>query len=229
MKKLVLFDIDGTLVRVEGISRHALIQALRNVYGKEGSAATYSFAGKMDGVIIYEVMRESGMLDNHIGERFEEVKQTYIDIFKQSAVESHVQILDGVISLLEELANHNDVVLGLLTGNFEDSGRHKLELSGINHYFPFGAFAEDGHERIDLPEVAVERAYRETGKRFSGKDVVIIGDTEHDVRCAKVLNSKCIAVATGHYSTESLEAGNPDHVVENLSDIERIKTLILSD
>ncbi|ACF14102.1 Haloacid dehalogenase domain protein hydrolase [Chloroherpeton thalassium ATCC 35110] len=229
MRKLVLFDIDGTLVKVEGISRNALIEALRKVYGSEGSAATYSFAGKMDGVIIYEVMRESGLLDNHIQARFEDVKQTYIDIFKQCAEQNHVQLLDGVVALLDELAAHSDVVLGLLTGNFEDSGRHKLALSGINHYFSFGAFAEDGHERIDLPEVAVDRAYHRTGKRFTGKDVVIIGDTEHDVRCAKVLNSKCIAVATGYYSIESLEAGKPDHVVENLRDTTRIKEMILSE
>lgn len=227
MKKLVLFDIDGTLVRIEGISRNALIEALRQTYGTEGDAATRSFAGKMDGVIIHEILYESGLKSNDIAQKFEEVKKAYIEIFKARAQKEHVKILSGVRALLETLASHNDVFLGLLTGNFEDSGRHKLKLSDLNHFFSFGAFAEDGFVRNDLPEVAVERAYSITKKNFEEKQVVIIGDTEHDVKCAKVLNSKCIAVATGHYSFEALHAEDPDYTLHDLSQTKHVLELIL--
>ncbi|NTW48355.1 MAG: HAD family hydrolase [Chlorobiales bacterium] len=228
MRKLVLFDIDGTLVNVEGISRAALIEALRQVYGTEGNAASHSFAGKMDGVIIYEVMQGSGLDDKDIQQRFEQVKQSYIDIFKQTSRKEHVTLLAGVVELLQALSGRDDVAIGLLTGNFEASGRHKLALPGINQYFPFGAFAEDGYHRTELPAVAIERAYQHTGKRFSGKDVVIIGDTEHDVRCANVLDSKCIAVATGHYTLNSLQACNPDTAFESLVNTSDVLDAIFS-
>lgn len=228
MRKLVLFDIDGTLVNVEGISRAALIEALRLVYGTEGTAASHSFAGKMDGVIIYEVMRDSGLDDKEIEQRFEQVKQSYIDIFKQTSRREHVTLLSGIVELLEALSGRDDVAVGLLTGNFEESGRHKLRLPGINNHFAFGAFAEDGYYRTELPAVAIERAYQHTGMRFSGKDVVIIGDTEHDVRCANVLDSKCIAVATGHYSIAQLQACNPDALFESLANTDEVMHAIFS-
>ncbi len=108
-------------------------------------------------------------------------------------------------------------MLGLLTGNFEASGRHKLLLPEINHYFPFGAFADDGLSRNELPAVAVEKAYQLTGIKFINHDIIIIGDTEHDIACARVLNAKSIAVATGNYSTEELKQHNPHVLYENLS------------
>lgn len=226
-KKLVLFDIDGTLISTEGISRNALIDALRKTYGTEGNAATHSFAGKMDGVIIHEILHECGLHKDDIQQKFEEVKDAYINIFKSRAKKEHVKVLEGVHELVAELHDNPDVLLGLLTGNFEASGRHKLTLPGLNQFFPFGAFAEDGHVRNDLPEVAVERAYELTQINFKDKDVVIIGDTVHDVRCAKVLNSKCIAVATGHYAFEKLEELKPEHTLENLSETSKVIDLIL--
>jgi phosphoglycolate phosphatase len=227
-KKLLLFDIDGTLVRVEGMSRISLIEALRSVYGTEGSAATHNFSGKMDSVIISEVMREAGLSDAQIANGFDEAKKLYIDNFKSQAEKNHVRVMSGVIALLEELHKHPGVVLALLTGNFEESGRHKLILPDINHYFPFGAFADDAPTRNQLPPVAVERAKSHTGIDFKAKEVVIIGDTEHDVNCAKVLSSKSIAVATGYYSADALRSYYPDHVFENFSDTKAVLEAIFS-
>ncbi len=227
-KKLVLFDIDGTLVRVRGISRQSLIDALREVFGTEGSAATHNFAGKLDSVIIKEVMRTTGLNDRDIQKGFEEAKRRYIQNFKEHARREHIEVMAGIYELVEKLAREESVVLALLTGNFEESGRHKLALPELNDYFAFGAFADDADTRNALPAVAVQRAFEQTGIRFTGKDVVIIGDTEHDVNCAKVLNSKCIAVATGHYTVSQLQAFNPDYTFENFANVETAFEAIMS-
>ena len=227
-KKLVLFDIDGTLLRVRGISRQSLIDALREVFGTEGTAATHNFAGKLDSVIIKEVMRTTGLSDDDIQRGFEEAKRRYIQNFKQQAQREHIEVMAGIYELVEKLANEPNALLGLLTGNFEESGRHKLTLPELNDYFAFGAFADDADTRNALPAIAVQRAFERTGIRFTGKDVVIIGDTEHDVNCAKVLNSKCVAVATGHYTVSQLQSFNPDYTFENFADVDAAFEAIMS-
>jgi phosphoglycolate phosphatase len=227
LKKLVLFDIDGTLLSVSKINRSILADALREVYGTEGTAGTHNFAGKMDSVIIHEVLQSAGLSEATIAGKFELAKATYIEMFQAQAKPSDVTLMEGVRELLEKLSVRPEMMLGLLTGNFEGSGRHKLRLPDIDHYFPFGAFADDGTSRNALPPIAVEKAYRITGKRFSEHDVVIIGDTEHDIVCARVLNAKSIAVATGTYSTEELKKHNPVVLLENLSQTDLVISEIL--
>ncbi len=216
LKKLVLFDIDGTLLTVNKINRRVLVDALREVYGTPGSAETHNFCGKMDSVIIYEVLQSAGLGEDEISEKFERVKSCYIDLFRQCARASDVRLMVGIPELLEELSVRGEVMVGLLTGNFEESGRHKLLLPEINHYFPFGAFADDAPSRNELPAVAVEKARQLTGKTFVDHDIIIIGDTEHDIACARVLNAKSIAVATGNFSTQELKKHHPHVLYENL-------------
>ncbi len=217
LKKLVLFDIDGTLLKVGSVNRRILVDALREVYGTPGSAESHNFAGKMDSVIIFEVLRNAGLPDEEIAALFDKARETYIEMFRSNTRPSDVTLLAGVRELLEELSGMPELFLGLLTGNFEESGRHKLELPGINHFFPFGAFADDGRHRNELPPAAVEKAFWITGKIFTGKDVVIIGDTEHDVMCARTHKARSIAVASGTYSAEELKKHEPDVLFENLS------------
>ncbi len=216
LKKLVLFDIDGTLLTVSKINRKVLVDALTEVYGTPGSAETHNFCGKMDSVIIYEVLQSAGLGEGEIGEKFERVKACYIELFRQHARASDVCLMEGIGKLLHELSGRREVMVGLLTGNFEASGRHKLLLPEINHYFPFGAFADDAPSRNELPAVAVEKARQLTGKTFTEHDIIIIGDTEHDISCARVLNAKSIAVATGNFSTEELKKHHPHVLYENL-------------
>ena len=227
LKKLVLFDIDGTLLSVNSVNRRILMDALREVYGTEGSAGTHDFAGKIDSIIIYEVLHNAGLSDGVIAEKFDKAKQTYIEMFRMQSKSTDVVLMDGVRKLLDELSAHSELIVGLLTGNFEGSGRHKLLLPDINHYFPFGAFADDGASRNELPRVAVEKAYQLTGKRFSEQNIIIIGDTEHDIACARVLNAKSIAVATGSYSTEELKKHNPHILYKNLCETDIVISEIL--
>ena len=217
LKKLVLFDIDGTLLSVNSINRRILMEALKEVYGTEGSAGTHNFAGKMDSAIIYEVLQNAGLSDTVIAEKFDTVKDTYIEMFRMHAKPSDIILMEGVRELLDKLSTSSSLILGLLTGNFEGSGRHKLLLPEINHYFPFGAFADDAASRNELPQVAVDKAYQLTGEKFSEQNIIIIGDTEHDIACARVLNAKSIAVATGTYSSAELKKHNPHILYENLS------------
>jgi phosphoglycolate phosphatase-like HAD superfamily hydrolase len=227
LRKLVLFDIDGTLLTVNSINRRILMDALKEVYGTEGSAGTHNFAGKMDSIIIYEVLQNAGLSDAEISAKFDDAKKTYIEKFRLQAKPSDVILMEGVRELLDQLSASSELMLGLLTGNFEGSGRHKLLLPEINHYFPFGAFADDGQSRNELPQVAVEKAYQLTGKKFSETDIIIIGDTEHDIACARVLNAKSIAVATGTYSAEELQKHNPHIIYENLSQTDIVISEIL--
>ena len=217
LKKLVLFDIDGTLLSVNSINRRILMEALREVYGTEGSAGTHNFAGKMDSVIIYEVLQNTGLSDGSIAEKFDKAKETYIEMFRMQAKPSDIILMQGIRELLDKLSASSAVMLGLLTGNFEGSGRHKLLMPDINHYFSFGAFADDAASRNELPQVAVDKAYQLTGKKFSDQNIIIIGDTEHDIACARVLNAKSIAVATGTYSSAELKKHNPHILYENLT------------
>ncbi|NHQ59274.1 HAD hydrolase-like protein [Chlorobium sp. BLA1] len=227
LKKLVLFDIDGTLLSVGRINRSVLGDALKEVYGTEGSTGTHNFAGKMDSVIMYEVLQSAGLSEDDITGKFELAKATYIEMFRDLAKPEDVTLMEGVRELLDELSVRSELMLGLLTGNFEESGRHKLRLPYIDHYFPFGAFADDAKSRNALPPVAVEKAYRITGRRFSDDDVIIIGDTEHDIACARAHNAKSIAVATGTYSAGELKKHKPDVVLENLCQTDLVISEIL--
>ncbi|NTU57554.1 MAG: HAD family hydrolase [Chlorobiaceae bacterium] len=227
-RKLVLFDIDGTLVKVGSVNRRVLADALIEVYGTEGSTGRHDFSGKMDGAIIYEVLGNAGLERHEIAEKFDRAKDVYVELFRERARPSDITLLEGVRELLDELSKRSEILLGLLTGNFEASGRHKLKLPAIDHYFPFGAFADDAFERTDLPRIALERARRMTGTNFSPTDIVIIGDTEHDIRCARVLDARCIAVATGNFSMEELAAHKPAVLFKNFAATGDVVTEILT-
>jgi phosphoglycolate phosphatase len=216
-RKLVLFDIDGTLVKVGSVNRRVLADALIEVYGTEGSTGRHDFSGKMDGAIIYEVLGNAGLERGEIADKFERAKEVYIALFHERVRLNDITLLEGVRELLDELSARSDILLGLLTGNFEASGRQKLKLPAIDHFFPFGAFADDALERNELPRIALERACRITGTNFSSSEIVIIGDTEHDIRCARVLEARCIAVATGNFTTQELAEHKPAALFNNFA------------
>uniref|UniRef100_Q3ATI4 Hydrolase, haloacid dehalogenase-like family n=1 Tax=Chlorobium chlorochromatii (strain CaD3) TaxID=340177 RepID=Q3ATI4_CHLCH len=228
LKKLVLFDIDGTLLSMTSANRRILADALLAVYGTAGSSYTHNFAGKMDSAIIYEVLAADGLTRKEVASRFDLAKEMYITFMQKVARVDDVTLMPGIVELLDALAERDDVLLGLLTGNFEGSGRHKLHLASINHYFPFGAFADDAEHRNQLPAIAVTKAHQRTGITFSEHNIIIIGDTEHDIACARAVQAKSIAVATGTYAPHELEAHEPHLLYHNFSDTQAVLNDILS-
>jgi phosphoglycolate phosphatase-like HAD superfamily hydrolase len=228
--KLVLFDIDGTLVWTDGAGRRAIHHALTEVFGSTGPA-DYRFDGKTDPQIVRDMMRVVGHADRHIDDRMEEVFTLYVERLREElrAPGYRPRVMPGVFELLDALESHPDVVLGLLTGNLADGARAKLESVGIDpRRFRVGAYGSDHEQRRSLPEVAQRRLREELGMDITGTDCVIIGDTPADVTCGRGVGARAIGVATGRYSTDELRRHGPAAVFADLSDTAAVVAEILS-
>jgi phosphoglycolate phosphatase-like HAD superfamily hydrolase len=220
-RRLVLFDIDGTLLSAAGVSASALREALVEHFGTTGPLEGYDYSGKTDPQIVRELMRGAGWAEASIEDRMAQTLALYLRLLEERLRPEHVRAKPGVVDLVLALAADPRVTLGLLTGNLEPGARLKIEPLGLNGHFPFGAFGSDHEQRHRLPAVAVQRALGHTGHRFEGKRVVIVGDSIHDVRCGRSLGVRAVAVATGITPLETLAAEDPDDLLEDCSDLER--------
>jgi phosphoglycolate phosphatase len=227
--RLVLFDIDGTLLWSDGAGRRAMEGALTHVFGTPGSAG-YRYDGKTDRQIAREQMRLEGHDDPAIDGRLDGVITQYLERLR-SEVDAgmHVQRLPGVCELLDALEAREEVVLGLLTGNVADGAALKLTAAGIEFdRFRVNAFGSDHEHRPRLPEVARERARDALGLELDGGDIVVIGDTPADIDCARSVGARTIAVATGRYSVEELATHGPTAVFADLTDTDAVIAAILA-
>ncbi len=218
--KIVLFDIDGTLLWTKGAGRRAMERALAANIGTSGPTE-HRYDGKTDRQIIREAMSMSGFADADVESKMEPVLASYIaELFVELDRDDHgVELLPGVHALLDALEQRDDVVLGLLTGNIVDGAERKLRTVGIDFArFPVGAYGSDGEHRHDLPAIARDRASAHIGRAVSGDACVIIGDTPSDVSCGRGIGARAIAVATGHYDVAALAACNPYAVFADLTD-----------
>lgn len=230
-RRLVLWDIDGTLLSAGRVARDAILLSLKTSYGwnytpDHEDRGKFDFSGKTDPQIVRELVMED------VGrERFEsglpQALEIYLEELARQIKPETVVPKPGVPELLERLAAHSRVTLGLLTGNLERGARIKLAPPGFNRYFPFGAFGSDSADRYQLPSVAVERAFALTGHRFEGKSVVIVGDSIHDVACGRSIGVRAVAVATGITSTATLAAEKPDALFDSFIDTEKALAAIL--
>ena len=216
--RLVLFDIDGTLLSAGGVSARALEAALVETFGTAGPAAGYDYSGKTDPQIVRELMRGAGLDDAAIEERRPLALERYSRRLAEWIRPEHVRPKPGVIDLLESLARQPDVRLGLLTGNLEPCARLKLEPLAANRFFGFGAYGSDHEDRYRLPAVALARAREATGIAFEGEDTVIVGDSVHDVLCGRGLGVRAVAVSTGRTSPRTLAGAAPDALLPDFSD-----------
>jgi phosphoglycolate phosphatase-like HAD superfamily hydrolase len=215
--RLILFDIDGTLLSAGGAPRRAFRRALTEFFGTEGAAATDDFSGKTDPQIVYDLMTVAGFGDNHIAERIAAVFESYVaGLAAELETEIGHRLLPGVKDLVSRLAEDPRVVVGLVTGNVETGARLKLDHFGLWDRFRVGAFGSDDRERDRLPPIAVERARRLTGRSFVGEEVVVVGDTPADVRCARAAGAIAVAVATGPPGRDALVASDPDFLLDSL-------------
>lgn len=224
-RRLALFDIDGTLLSAVGAGKRALGRALTVVYGTAGPIENWDFGGKTDPQICHELLSQAGLTPSEIEEKLAEVLACYIGYLSQELKD--VVVYPGVYELLEALKDVPNVTLGILTGNVSEGAQLKLESIGVRHYFLLGAFGSDSARRSDLVDVALERAFQEVGYRFTRKEIAIIGDTPHDIRCGQHRGVKAIAVATGPYSSEELSLHEPDFLFGDFSDPEQVVAAIL--
>jgi len=228
--KLVLFDIDGTILHGGGAGRRAINRALVEVFGSTGPA-DHRFDGKTDPQIVRELMRHAGHVDDHIDDHMEALLAQYL-VYLESELrdpEHGARVFPGVRALLDELHRHDDVMLGLLTGNLADGARAKLRAVDIDPgLFRVGAYGSDHEDRPELPAIAQRRAREQVGVDVPGGDVVVIGDTPADVTCGRGIGARAIAVATGHYSVEDLAAHDPDAVFSDLTDTASVMAVILA-
>lgn len=228
--RVVLFDIDGTLLRSGGVGRIAMEKALQEVFGSPGSSE-YHYDGKTDRQIVRDLMRLDGLTDDQIDERMDELIEAYLSGLRAELASGkrEVHVFEGVRELLDELEKRDDVVLGLLTGNVESGARAKLGAAGIDvARFKVNAFGSDHELRPELPGVAQLRAKELLGKDIAGNRVIVIGDTPADIRCGEAIGARAIGVATGRYSTEDLASHGAYAVFETLADTETVMERILS-
>ena len=230
MRRLILFDIDGTLISADGAGKRAVRDALTEVFGTTGAIGGYSFAGRTDPEIVRHLLGGAGLSDEEIDAGLPRLWERYVAGLEREIRRVDVRALPGVPALLDRVeAEGGEVVLGVLTGNLREGARIKVEAAGIEFdRFRVGAFGSDHASRPELPAIAVRRAEEATGVRFAGKEIVIVGDTPLDVECGAHLGVRTIATATGTYSLDALADACPDHLFPDLADVEAVWSAIVS-
>ena len=229
--RVVLFDIDGTLLWTDGAGRRAVHQAMEDVFGTLPTDGL-EFDGKTDPQIVRELMRHAGVADDTIDARLPEALDRYVALLHDelAGANHRDKTFPGVTPLLDALDGRDDVLLGLLTGNVHPGALAKLAAVGLVHdRFRVGAFGSDHASRPALPAIARSRAELLLGHAVSGGDVVIIGDTPADMSCGNDIGARAIGVATGRYSVGDLRACGPAAVFQDLSDTVAVVHAILGE
>ncbi len=227
-KKLILFDIDGTLLVIDTLADLAFRAMTKTVYNIECSFKEINYAGMTDPQILEQVLKLRGIEDATIATHYDRAIDTYCRYFDYFARGNSYQVTvcPGIIPLLTSLELMPEMRIAILTGNLAYTGWKKLELAGLKQYFTFGAFGSDSKVRSELVGIALKRAEKHYGIAFKDKHIVIIGDSPHDVLCGKSYGVTSIAVATGHSSPEELWRYEPDYVFQDLSDYQQVITVI---
>lgn len=222
--RVVLFDIDGTLLLSGGAGRVAMEGALLETFGTTGPR-TYRYDGKTDKLIVRETMRLAGFDDATIDTRMESVLDTYVARLRSALAEGtrRAYTLPGVREIVDAVDAAEDLVLGLLTGNLVVGAEAKLRAVALDpSRFRVGAYGSDHEERPALPPIAQARASELLGYTVPGDRLVIIGDTPADVQCGRGVGARAIGVATGGFSVAELEAHRPVAAFADLRDTARV-------
>ncbi len=230
---ICLLDIDGTLVLTGGAGQTAFAQTLAADFGISKLNMDVAFAGRSDRAIFADLLRGHGIEPSD--ETWQRFRRGYLRRLDTALASHKGRVLPGVGRLLDLLAARGDIAIGLLTGNIREGARLKLHHYNLWHWFPFGGFGDDYVERCDIAVAAMAAARLHLNERMSTEnskagiashgEVIVIGDTVHDISCGRSINAKCVAVATGHTSEKELAAGRPDVLLNTLEEIEPILQL----
>jgi phosphoglycolate phosphatase-like HAD superfamily hydrolase len=227
LSALLLFDIDGTLLMSGGAGVRAMTRAFEIVFGVPNGFEGIPIAGYTDSFLVSRALEQAGVddtLDAH-----QTFRTTYLDVLAeeiQKPGRGEKRLMPGVSALLEQVAHRSNLYTALLTGNYEPAAHIKLAHFGVDGYFSWGAFGEDSPDRRELARVALQRAEERAVPPAARENVVVIGDTPHDVACARAIGARVVAVATGGHSFEELEQCRADQVLHDLSDTDGLLRLL---
>ncbi len=227
MKKILLFDIDGTLLLTGGCGKIALEKAFEEVLGTQNAWGDMMPDGKTDPFIIEEIAQK--ILNRKLtSSEYTALSKLYLTYFRleiQNA--TNFRLMPGIPELLSALVKKNDILLGIATGNLEEAGWLKLEHGGIRKFFRFGGFGSDSMERSEIIQAAIECGEKILGRKINAEEIYVIGDTHYDVRAAKKLGLKAIGVTTGSMKEKDFSGEHkPDYLLDDLSDIDSFLSLI---
>lgn len=220
LKRLLLWDIDGTLISTGAAGQRAIVRATAERFGGNGDLSDVEIAGRTDTGIAHQILEKyaAPVTDENVNSFLD----LYVRLLGEELPRRQGHVLPGVLELLQRSAQQPDTALGLLTGNLERGAKLKLEHYQLWHFFSFGAFSDDHHDRNELGSFALSRALEATGMNFAGSQVDVIGDTGHDVACGKAFGARTIAVATGSWSREQLAEHRPDFLFDDLSNVDKV-------
>lgn len=224
-RRLVLFDIDGTLLTTNGHGVRAMLEAYTSVWGRDAFGVRYGMSGRTELEISHQLLGLLGFSREEVEAGLPDFWRRYPQALRRHIAPRTTSVFPGVRELVRLIAAEQGLVLGLLTGNCEEAARVKLEVAGL-HGFQVGAFGQHHEQRELLPPLAVQAARERLGLEFDGEAVVVIGDTPNDIACGRACGAKTIAVATGRFSVEALASHQPHHLFADLSDCQAVLAAI---
>lgn len=223
MVKLILFDIDGTLIDPKSVGRRALTLAFHEVFAVQEAFSAIAMAGKTDIQIIKEALSAHGLTSNN--NAIPKILTQYVRILESEIQTGRMRLNPGVPELLNDLETNDSFRLGLLTGNIEQGARLKLDAFDLNRYFLFGGFGDDNEDRNKLLPLAVEKFRTLTNIDIEFRDCIVIGDTPMDIACSSPFGAVSVAVSTGPYSFDALVNAGGNFVLEDLTQAKNLRLL----
>jgi phosphoglycolate phosphatase len=228
-RRVLLFDIDGTLLDPAGEGRVCLRRALEDVFGVTGPVESYDMAGKTDWQIVTDLMSAAGLDAESITASLPAAFAAYTRHVEIAAPTFKMRALPGVLDLVPQLAADPRFILGLVTGNVREAVPHKLRVVGLDPaVFTFGAFGSEHHDRNHLPALALYRLEQLLGMPVPPETALVIGDTPHDIACANHTGLPVLCIATGTYSRDALALHNPDYLLDDLGDLATVMEILQS-
>jgi len=224
---LILFDIDGTLLLSGRAGMRAMSRAFEDAFGITDAFKGESFGGRTDSYLVSKALKQAGVPDT--GENHDRFRDTYLPLLAeeiQHPGQGHKGLMPGARELLDALQDYQHLHLALLTGNYREAAAIKLQHFEIWDFFAWGAFSDDHYDRNELVPIARSRAETYDIPADAIQRVIVIGDTPHDIECARVAGARSIAVATGGYTMEQLKDAGANEVLKDLTDTARVLSLL---